>query len=129
MRRDMNRWTGTGNLTADPELRSLTSGTAVCQLRLANNGMGRGDRDAAGYINITVYGKAGENCARYLSKGRSVAIDGRLDYHEWEQDDKRRHDVEIVANQVIFLPSGSSNGNSDTDEPDSVTADADDIPF
>lgn len=126
---DLNRYTTTGNLTADPELRTLPSGTSVCSLRIANNGLGRGDRDAVGYLNVSVYGKAGENCARYLSKGRPVAIDGRLEYHEWDQDGKTRSAIEVVANTVKFLGGRSDNAAGAADEPDSVTGAEDDIAF
>ena len=102
---DLNRYITTGNLTQDPELRALPSGTSVCQLRIANNGLGRGDRQAVGYLNVIVYGKAGENCAEYLSKGRPVAVDGRLEYHEWEQDGKTRSAI------------GSSPTTSSSSEP------------
>jgi single-strand DNA-binding protein len=67
---DLNRYITTGNLTQDPELRELPSGTSVCQLRIANNGLGRGDREAVGYLTVSVYGKAGENCQRYLGSPR-----------------------------------------------------------
>ena len=75
----------------------------VCRLRLAVDGMGRGGRDEAGYINVTAFGNAGEAAARVLIKGWLVAVDGRLQYGEWETDDgTRRHDYEIVGN-VEFL--------------------------
>ena len=119
---DLNRYITTGNLTQDPELRALPSGTSVCQLRIANNGLGRGDRQAVGYLNVIVYGKAGENCAEYLSKGRPVAVDGRLEYHEWEQDGKTRSAIEVVADNVKFL-GGANNGAAATeDEPASVSS-------
>ena len=98
----------TGNLTADPELRKLPSGTAVCKLRIASNTRGK---DASGqwvdkpnYFDVTVWGAQGENCARYLAKGGPVAIDGRLEWREWETPDGgKRQAVEIVADSVQFL--------------------------
>ena len=80
---NINRVILTGNLTKDPELRSLPSGTAVCRLRLACNTRRKdassGDWvDKPNFFDVTVWGKQGENCAQYLSKGRPVAIDGRL---------------------------------------------------
>ncbi|HWC27917.1 MAG TPA: single-stranded DNA-binding protein [Solirubrobacteraceae bacterium] len=98
----------TGNLTADPELRNLPSGTSVCKLRVACNTR---RKDASGqwvdkpnYFDVTVWGAQGENCARYLAKGRPVAIDGRLEWREWDTPDgAKRQAVEIVANSVQFL--------------------------
>src|SRR3954462_14546994 len=111
---NINRVVLTGNLTRDPELRTTPSGTSVCSLRLACNTR---RRDASGewvdkpnYFDITVWGAQGENCANYLSKGRPVAVDGRLDWREWDaQDGSKRQAVEIIANSVQFLGSRSDN--------------------
>lgn len=104
---NINRVVLTGNLTKDPELRSLPSGTAVCKLRLACNtrrkGAGGDWEDKPNYFDVTVWGAQGENCSRYLSKGRPVAIDGRLEWREWEQEGQKRQAVEIVADSVQFL--------------------------
>lgn len=110
----------TGNLTRDPELRSTPGGTAVCKLRVAVNSRRKDGQtgewiDKPNYFDVTVWGAQGENCAQYLSKGRPVAVDGRLDWREWEaQDGSKRQAVEIIANSVQFLGSrdggGSGNG-------------------
>ncbi|HEX6455317.1 MAG TPA: single-stranded DNA-binding protein [Solirubrobacterales bacterium] len=108
----------TGNLTQDPELRHLGSGTAVCELRVAvNTRRKEGNEwvDKPNYFNVVVWGAQGENCANYLSKGRPVAVEGRLDWREWEAKDGsgKRQAVQIVANTVQFLGSrdGSGGGN------------------
>ena len=107
----------TGNLTKDPELRSLPSGTSVCKLRVAVNSRRKeGDEwvDKPNYFDVTVWGAQGENCATYLSKGRPVAIQGRLEWREWEsQEGQKRQAVEIIAESVQFLGSrdGSGGGN------------------
>jgi len=98
----MNRITITGRLTRQPELRALPNGDPVCQLRLAVDGMGRGSRDEAGYVNVTVFGKPGQAAHTHLVKGQLVAVDGRLQYREWETENGTRHDYEIVGN-VEFL--------------------------
>ena len=73
----------------------------VCQLRLAVDGMGRGRE--VGFINVSVFGKAGEAAAEYLAKGWLVAVDGRLEYGEWETEGgEKRHDYTVVGN-VEFL--------------------------
>ena len=71
--------------------------------------------DKPNYFDVTVWGAQGENCANYLAKGRPVAIEGRLDWREWEKDGVKRQSVEIIANSVQFLGSrdgsGSGGGN------------------
>lgn len=121
MAMNINRVMITGNLTADPELRHTNSGTAVCSLRVAVNGRRKDQSgqwiDKPNYFNVVVWGAQGENCANYLSKGRPVAIDGRLDWREWEAKDGsgKRQAVEIVAETVQFLGSrdGSAPGGQD----------------
>jgi single-strand DNA-binding protein len=149
---NINRVVLTGNLTTDPELRNLPSGTSVCKLRVACNtrrkGAGGEWEDKPNYFDVTVWGAQGENCARYLSKGRPVAIDGRLEWREWETEGGgKRQAIDIVADSVQFLGgrdegSGGSNGftprsdvpsNTDDFQPvaagrNSAPAD-DDIPF
>lgn len=105
----------TGNLTQDPELRHLGSGTAVCEMRIAVNTRrkeGNDWVDKPNYFNVVVWGAQGENCAQYLSKGRPVAIEGRLDWREWEAKDGsgKRQAVQIVANTVQFLGSRDGSG-------------------
>ncbi|HEV3230462.1 MAG TPA: single-stranded DNA-binding protein [Solirubrobacteraceae bacterium] len=108
---NINRVLLTGNLTRDPELRALPSGSTVCSLRVACTTRRRNAdteewEDRSHYFDVTVWGGQGENAAHYLSKGRAVALDGRLEWREWETDDgQRRQAVEIVADQVQFLGS------------------------
>jgi len=121
----------TGNLTQDPELRHTGGGTAVCELRVAVNSRRKDGAtgewiDKPNYFNVTVWGAQGENCANYLSKGRPVAIEGRLDWREWEAKDGsgKRQAVQIIANSVQFLGSrdgggnGGGNGNGFTPQTD-----------
>jgi len=123
---NINRIVMTGNLTADPELRSLPSGSSVCSLRIAcntrrKNGSTGEWEDKPNYFNVTVWGAQGENAARYLSKGRPVAIDGRLEWREWEaQDGTKRQATDIIADSVQFLGSrddASSGGGPIEDRP------------
>ncbi|HSC21057.1 MAG TPA: single-stranded DNA-binding protein [Solirubrobacterales bacterium] len=107
----------TGNLTQDPELRHLGSGTAVCEMRVAVNSRRKEGNewvDKANYFNVVVWGAQGENCAQYLSRGRPVAVEGRLDWREWEAKDGsgKRQAVQIVANTVQFLGSRDGSGGS-----------------
>src|SRR5664280_3870785 len=112
---NINRVVLTGNLTRDPELRSLPSGTAVCSLRVACNTRRKSSDgewvDKPNFFDVTVWGGQGESVARYLSKGRPVAVDGRLEWREWEaQDGTKRQAVDIIADSVQFL--GSPNDTS-----------------
>jgi single-strand DNA-binding protein len=132
---NINRVILTGNLTRDPELRSLPSGTAVCSLRLACNTRRKDNAtgewtDKANYFDVTVWGRQGENAAQYLSKGRPVAIDGRLEWREWEtQDGQKRQAVEIIADNIQFLggrdDAGSGGGNGFTPRSDVPADDRD----
>ncbi len=105
----INRVVLVGNLTHDPELRALPSGTSVCQLRIAVNDRikdrGTGEwKDYPNYFDVTVFGQQGESCAQYLSRGRQVAVDGRLRWRQWEtQDGQKRSKVEVVADSVQFI--------------------------
>jgi single-strand DNA-binding protein len=132
---NINRVVLTGNLTRDPELRSTQGGTSVCSLRIASNTR---RKDASGnwvdkpnYFDVTVWGAQGENCAQYLSKGRPVAIDGRLEWREWQdQQGNKRQSIEIIADSVQFLGSreGGENGGSSRFTPQSdVPADTADF--
>lgn len=111
-----------GNLTRDPELRQLGSGTAVCKLRVAVNtrrkdGVSGKWIDKPNYFDVTVWGAQGENCAQYLAKGRPVAVEGRLEWREWEAKDGggKRQSVEIVADSVQFLGSRAREGGRQAD--------------
>jgi single-strand DNA-binding protein len=141
---NINRVVLTGNLTKDPELRSLPSGTSVCELRLACNTRRKNSatgewEDKPNFFNVKVWGAQGENTARFLSKGRLVAIDGRLEWREWEaQDGTKRQATDIIADSVQFLSSrdqaAPTNGDMPAEadfQPAAVPAGAgdDDIPF
>jgi single-strand DNA-binding protein len=131
---NINRVTITGNLTKDPDLRSTGGGTAVCSLRVAVNSRRKDETgnwvDKPNYFDVTVWGAQGENCAQYLSKGRPVAVDGRLNWREWQdQQGNKRQSVDIIADSVQFLGSregGGENGGRFTPQSD-VPADTGDF--
>jgi len=106
----INRVVLVGRLTRDPELRALPSGMSVCALRVACNSSRKdadGDyREKPNFFDVTLYGAAAENVSRYMRKASRVAIDGRLDWREWESpDQQKRQAVSIVAETVQFLDS------------------------
>jgi single-strand DNA-binding protein len=105
---NINRVVLVGRLTSDPELRALPSGSAVCSLRLACNSTRKnsdGDyTEKPNFFTVSVFGPAGESVHRYMSRGRRVAVDGRLDWREWETPEGgKRQAVDIVAESVQFL--------------------------
>ena len=116
-----------GNLTADPELRYTTSGTARTRFSIAVN---RQYKDASGqlqeettFVPIVAWGSQAENCANYLSKGRSVAVEGRLRIDSFENaEGERRKVVEVVAQSVQFL--GGPPRSQDREQPGSVASPA-----
>ncbi|HEY7961298.1 MAG TPA: single-stranded DNA-binding protein [Solirubrobacteraceae bacterium] len=123
-----NRVVLIGRLTRDPELRSLASGHSVCALRVACNSL---RKDAAGeyqerpnYFDVSVFGAHGETVHRYLRKGSRLAVDGRLDWREWETaEGQRRQAVSVVADSVEFLgspgdPQGEEESGDDDGAPD-----------
>jgi single-strand DNA-binding protein len=139
---NINRVVLVGNLTRDPELRHTPSGTAVCSLRLAVNTRRRDETgqwtDKPNYFDVTVWGGQAESCSQFLSKGRPVGIDGRLEWREWEaQDGSKRQAVEVIAENVQFLGSRDAGEAANQFVPAGARADADfpssaaddDIPF
>ena len=144
---NINRVVLTGNLTRDPELRNTAGGTSVCSLRIAVNTRRKDGAsgewvDKANYFDVTVWGVQGENVAHYCSKGRAIAVDGRLEWREYtDKDQNRRTAIDIVADSVQFLGGRDDNGGNrqradvpaDTGDFDPAPAGGgavdDDIPF
>lgn len=118
-----------GRLTKDPDLRYTQAGKAVCSFTLAVDRPYSGDKKEADFINIVVWNKVGENCAQYLSKGRKVAVQGRLQIRNYE-DDKgyKKYITEVVANSVEFLEFGDKKGTNGDFGID-VDFDESDVPF
>jgi single-strand DNA-binding protein len=104
---NVNTVTLVGQLTADPELRSLPDGRSVCDLRMAVNDQ----RDQPPlFIDVATFGAAADACAAHLTKGRAVAVTGRLVYREWEKDGVKRSRHHIVG-RVAFGSDGRSADN------------------
>jgi len=116
---NVNRVVLIGRLTKDPESRTLPSGSSVCNLRIACNSS---RRDADGeflerpnFFDVSVFGAPGESVSEYMRRGSRVAIDGRLEWREWETaDQQKRQAVSVVADVVQFLdtPGGQEAGES-----------------
>src|SRR5579884_3336167 len=132
MARSLNQVTLMGNLTRDPELRQTPSGQSVTNFSLALN---RAYKDAGGewqeatdYIDIVCWGPLAERAAQYLSKGRRLLVQGRLQSRSWEQDGAKRSKVEVLANDVTFLDSRGSDDSSFSGENQAEPAAASDKP-
>lgn len=135
-----------GNLTRDPELRYVPSGAPVATFGLAVNRTymtQQGEKkDEVCFVRVVVFGKQAESCSQYLTKGRLVFIEGRLQYRSWEQEGQKRSTLDIVADRVQFLGGPAKQGaetgevpepHKDTFVEDSAHSDAikpeEDTPF
>ncbi len=144
-----------GNVTRDPELKSLPSGVKVTTFSVATNRFWKdattGERkEMPEYHNIVVFGRQAENCAQYVKKGSQICLEGRIQTRSWEQDGQKKYRTEIIADNVQFgsrpaTAGGSSYGGNDSamkhddnhsapaaiDYPDADALDInpDDIPF
>lgn len=121
-----------GNLTRDPELHTLESGATKCTFGIAIN---RYYKDKAGnkqedvtFVTIVAWGPQADNCARYLKKGRPVAVEGRLSIRDYlDKEGVRKYVTEIVANNVQFLGGGQQDTKQDSVGDDQISED--EVPF
>ncbi len=97
-----------GNLTRDPELKSLPSGSKVCTFSIATNRVWKDQsgarQESTDYHNVVVFGRQAETSAQYLRKGAGAFIEGRMQTRSWEQDGQKKYRTEVVADRVQFGP-------------------------
>jgi single-strand DNA-binding protein len=110
-----------GNLTRDPEQKSLPSGIAVTSFSVATNRVYK-DKDGnkqeqADYHNIVIFGRQAETAGQYLKKGQSVLVEGRMQTRSWEQDGTKKYRTEIIADRVQFGPKSNGAGGSSNFSP------------
>lgn len=152
MARSFNQVILMGNLTRDPELRQIPSGQSVCSFSLALNRSYKGQdgewKEATDFVDVVAWGALGERVAQYITKGRPVLVNGRLQSRSWEQDGQKRSKLEVIAQDVTFLggrggeggfePSSSGDDSSAAPKPaksnkkddkDVVIEDVDDEPI
>lgn len=117
-----------GNLTRDPEMRFTSGGRPVCNISIANNRVyskeGQKVQEVS-YFDVEVWGTMAENCAKYLSKGSGIVVEGRLRQDRWEKDGKTQTRVRIVANNIHFMPrrgGGDTGGSGGGDLPPEAQA-------
>jgi len=111
-----------GNLGSDPELRTTPAGASVCNFNIATNEQWKGKdgekHERVEWHRIVIWGKVAENCAKYLSKGRPVYIEGKLQTRSWEDKEGAKHyTTEVIARDVKFLGSGKGEGSDRPPEP------------
>jgi len=104
----MNTVTLIGTLTKDPEMRERGD-SKVCSLRVAES---NGRKESPLFINVSAFGRQGEVCEEYLSKGRQVAVIGQLRFREWETDGSKRSEHSIAADRIDFLGGGNGRGRA-----------------
>jgi len=124
-----NRVTLVGNLGQDPEVKSTQSGRSVCNLNIAVNEVWKDKQgqkqERTDWFRCTVWGDQGDNCAKFLKKGRQVLVEGKLQNRTWEdKDGQKRYATDVVADRVVFL-----GGGGDRDTGSQVPPDDDSIPF
>lgn len=110
-----NRVVLVGNLTRDPELRYISSGTAVSDIGLAvNDRVKRGDQwvEEATFVDITLWGRTAEVANEYLSKGSQVLIEGRLKLDTWEKDGQKHSKLKVIGERMQMLGSRGGGGGS-----------------
>ena len=137
----LNKMMVIGNLGADPEMRYTANGHAVTEFRVAANRRyttrDGEQRDETEWFRVVTWNNLAEICSQYLSKGRQVYVEGRMQTRSWEgQDGNTRYTTEIIAEEVKFLGGGRNGDNAGTDmppvdagEPQAPVIEEDDLPF
>ena len=109
-----NRIILVGNLTKDPDVKITEAGLTICGFDIAvNDGYKKESKPL--FMRVSIFGKQAENCAKFLTKGRSVLVEGRLQISEWEKDGEKKSRPEVIAQTVAFLGS-NKNANSSGEE-------------
>lgn len=130
-----------GNLTKDPELRSMPSGMSVASLSIATNRVWtskEGKQESTDYHNVVVFGKQADSVAQFLKKGSGLFVEGRMQTRSWESDGVKKYKTEIVAESVQFGPRAAKATERAEEDPKPRTLspeevaegiNVDDIPF
>ena len=133
----MNKIVIIGNLTKNPELRTTTAGVTVCGFTVAVNRpkTANNPEPGADYFNVNAWRGLGENCAKYLEKGRKVCVIGRISLRTWEKEDKHGASLEVLAEDVEFLSSRTESATPAAQQTNVDNAsgmavvETDDLPF
>ena len=124
----MNKVMLIGHLGGDPEIRYLPSGTAMAKFSLATNRWKKnGEDQPPDWHRITVWSKLAEICARYLTKGKQVMIEGRIEYGTYDKDGVKHYTTDIIAENMEMLGRQGESESREPSRPDVVNEG--DIPF
>ena len=109
-----------GRLTTDPQFKKITESSCICEFSIANNRyIGKNEdgsrREIVNFIDVKVWGKIAEACAKNLEKGRMVIAEGRMEQQSWIQNEQKRSRIYLVANEVHFL-GGRGGGKNEEDQ-------------
>lgn len=125
-----------GNVTAQPEIKETPSGQKVASFSLATNRVykdANGEKqDQAEYHNIVVWGKLADITEQYITKGKKLYIEGRIQTRSWDSDSGKRYKTEIVGESLLMLSGGDAPSAPKSDKASPAMADEifiDDIPF
>lgn len=125
----MNKLILIGNLTADPQLRTTPNGVSVCDFNLAVNER-KGGESAATYFRVTAWRQLGENCHKYLAKGRKVFVSGPVSARTYQaQNGETRVSLEVTAEDVEFLSSRQESGEAAPQQSGFTPVETSDLPF
>lgn len=128
----MNKVMLIGNLTRDPELNQTSSGIAYCKMSIAvSRAFANADGERqADFFNIVVWRGLAENCAKYLSKGKKIAVSGRIEIRSYEQDGVKKYATDIVAEDVEFLsPKAENESKPKINNKNTPQIEDDNLPF
>jgi single-strand DNA-binding protein len=107
MSQGVNKVILVGNVSIEPEMRTTTNGTSVCNFSLATNSKRKGEdgeyHDFAEFHRIVAWQKLAEICSEYLTKGKQIYIEGRLQTRQWEKDGQKHYTTEVVASNMVML--------------------------
>ena len=130
---DLNNFVCVGRLTRDPELRYTPSGKAFCRMGIAVNRSyksGEEIKEDTLFINITSWGKQGENCAQYLTKGRRVAVNGELRSNNWvDKEGNKKYGFEVAVSTIQFLDGKKNDQDNEYSQEDAVEEDLENGPY
>lgn len=127
--RDFNKWIGTGRITKDIELRQTTGGTSVADGTLATNHK-FGETDEVSFVDLVFWGPKAEFASKFLTKGKAILVEGRLQQQRWEKDGEKRSKMVVVVEDVNFLPGNKVDDKDSTKKATgSKKEENDNIPF
>ncbi len=124
----MNKIYLSGNLTKEPEIRYTQSGKAFVRMSIAVN-QGYGDKQTTDFFNLVAWEKTAELCAKYLSKGSKILVEGRLKNNNYDKDGVKHYAVDVIVESIEFMDRKSDNKQSVANGLESEPADDDDMPF